>query len=459
MGRSPAFVLAVVGLLTGLALIDHERDRGAGEGSLAATTAAVPPAGTAEAEVEAAAFGDTSYLLSCLGSAVSEAGDAPPSPPLTPRGVAAISRRIERLRELAYDGPVDVQLLTDAQVDRRISALIDRDYPASLARRQGLALELLGALPPESDLLELTETALSSQVIGLYVPETEELLVASSGKAGALEQITLAHELEHALAHDALGFPLPERARAGRSDRDLAAQALIEGDASLTMELYALRYIDLEEQLSLLDEPGAAVEERRLEELPHFLQRQLLFPYDAGLRYVCSRYEEGGWEAVDRAYADPPGSTAELLDPEGAPIELEKPPAGGALPRPWRRTLSDQIGAAELSWLLEAPGGDPAATLPEPRAAAAEWRGGSFTLWQDGPRSALGISLAAPPGGELCGAMIAWYGASRPEASLEVDGATSSFSDPGRAASITCDDAGVVIGIAPDPATAAALSG
>ena len=456
MGRSLASVLAVLAVLTGVALLDRDRDPQAGGGSL--VVAPAPPA-MVDTAPGASALGDTSYLLSCLGSAASEAGGVPPSPPLTNRGIAAISRRIERLRELEFDGPVDVELLTDERIDRRIAALIDRDYPAALARRQSAALELLGALPPGSDLLELTEAALSSQVVGLFVPETEELLVASSGRAGALEEITLAHELEHALAHDALGFPLPERPRPGNGDGDLAAQALIEGDASLTMELYALRYIDLEEQLSLLDDPAAAVESRQLARLPHFLQRQLLFPYEAGLRYVCDRYEDGGWAAVDRAYEDPPASTAELLDPDAADAEPAEPPATGTLPEPWRRTLSDQIGAAELSWLFEAPGDDPAAALPDPASAASDWRGGGFALWEDGRRAALGISLATSPGGELCGAMIAWYSASRPEATLEVDGATSRFSDPERAAAITCEGLAIRLGIGPDAAVAAALAG
>ena len=190
-------------------------------------------------------------------------------------------------------------------------------------------------------------------MVGLYLPGPGELLVARSGEAGALEAITLAHELEHALADDALGLPIPRGGKPSDSDADLAAQALVEGDATLTMELYALRYVDLGEQLSLSGVAGAGDD---LEELPDFFQRQLLYPYAAGFAYVCGLYAEGGWEAVDDAYRNPPASTAELLDPGLRPRELTEPPPGGRLAKPWRSTLRSDVGAAELSWLFAAPG-------------------------------------------------------------------------------------------------------
>jgi hypothetical protein len=366
---------------------------------------------------------------------------------------------MERVRELRFSGPVDAAFLDDEELDRRIDELIDEGAPPALVAKQDAVLELLGAIPPDADLEELTRAALSEQVLGLFVPESEELLVAREGEGGALEQITLAHELEHALAHDALGFPIGTRPTPGEGDRDLAAQALIEGDATLAMELYALRFVDIDEQLELLDEPGVASGGEEFERLPHFLQQQLLFPYEAGLRYVCSRYEKGGWEEVDRAYADPPRSTAELLDPAAGPIAPAEPPALGRLAKPWRRTLSDQVGAAELSWLFEAPGDDPERALPDAAEAAADWRGGTFALWQDGEREAVGLSFAAEPDGELCGALIAWYAATRPEASLAADGGATTFNEPDRAAAVACAEDGVRVGIGPDAETAAALTG
>lgn len=455
MGRPLAFALAVVGILLAVALLDRGRELNPPSASL--------PAATPTEEMEplepstTAAAGDGS-LLDCLSS-VAAPGSVPASPPLTPRGVDEIADRVERLRRLRFDGAVDVRLLTADEINREVSSLIDEGSHPGLIRRQGEALELLGAIPPGADLLGLTRRALDSQVLGLFVPETQELLVARSGEAGAIEAITVAHELEHALAYDALGLPLADRPRPGRGDRDLAALALVEGDATLAMSLYAVRYIPAGEQLALLGDPALSSGQSELDELPYIIQAQLIFPYEAGLAYACERYSKGGWEAVDRAYANPPRSTAELLDPAAGPVRTTEPAPIPALGSPWRRTLADEIGAAELSWLFEAPGDDPGAAIPDAAGSASDWRGGSIALWQRGNERALGVSLAERPGGSLCEAIVAWYGAANPNATLSRgDDETTTFSDSDRFATIGCAEGGVRLGIAPEPESAQRLA-
>lgn len=453
MGRPLAFALAVVGTILVVALLDRGRERNP---SSARPLAAMP----SEPSIDAVGGGGAPNrsLLDCLSS-VAPAGSVPASPPLTARGVEEIADRVERLRRLRFDGPVDVRFLTAEEINRQVSGLIDEGSDPELIRSRGEALELLGAIPPGAGLLGLTRRALDSQVLGLFVPETQELLVTRSGEAGAIEAITVAHELEHALADDALGLPLADRPRPGRGDRDLAALALVEGDATLAMSLYAGRYVPAGEQLSLLGDPAVSSGQSELEELPHIIQAQLIFPYEAGLGYVCELYSNGGWKAVDRAYANPPGSTAELLDPAAGPVRTSEPEPIPALGPPWRRTLADQIGAAELSWLFEAPGDDPDAAIPDAAGSASDWRGGSIALWQQGDERALGVSLAERPGGSLCEAIVAWYGAANPAARLSRgDDGTTTFSDSHRFATIGCAEGGVRLGIGPDPESAQRLA-
>jgi len=449
MGRTIATVLAVVGLVAGIALLDEGRER---EGAAAVASAPEPPPERGEGT-----FGNAS-LTDCLGAL----GAAPPEssqfPGLDEQGVEEISGRVERLRHLRFSGPVDATFLDDTALDRRLDELAGGTRARELLARQGEALVLLGAIPPGSDLHELTTEALTSQVVGLYVPETKELLVAQSGSPGAVEEITLAHELEHALADDDLGLPLPSGTTAGSSDRVLAAQSLVEGDATLTMELYALHYISLEDQLDVTEDPELAAGEGDLGSLPDFLRRQLLFPYEAGLQYVCDRYEEGGWNAVDAAYSDPPASTAQLLGLRDTdPVD---PPPAGTLPPPWRQVLRDQLGAAALAWLFAAPGGDPDRALPDPRGPISGWAGDRIALWQrgegDSAQSALSMSIV-DEGGTLCGALVAWYGAAFPDAELGRDGDTTTFAGDDSHAAIRCDGESIAMGIAPTAALAATL--
>lgn len=451
MGRPLAFVIAVVGAVLAVALLDNGRETD----PVTATLALEEPAAIAPADPgELGEFGGDS-LTECLTS-VGPPESTPPLPELTTAGVEKTADRVEELRELRFDDPVDVRFLTPAGMSREISGLIDEEADPGLLRWEGEALELLGAIPPGSDLLELSREALDSQVLGLYVPETKELLAVKAGKAGAIEALTVAHEIDHALTDDALGLPLPERVRPGRGDEDLAAQALVEGDATLLMSIYALRYIPLED-LGALDDPSLAAGEDALEKLPYILEAQLLFPYDAGVEYACSLFLEGGWEAVDRAYADPPDSTVELLDPALGPVELVEPPKLPGLTSPWRQVLSDQIGAAELSWLFEAPGDDEEAAIPDPDGAAADWRGGAIELWERSSDRALSISLAQSPDGMLCEALVAWYGAANPASELSREGTTTAFAEPGRFAAIDCAGSEIRLAIGPDAATAQRL--
>ena len=254
MGGSIATVAAVVALVAGVALIDHGRGTADGAGSAVAATADTDGASAGGPNVPEDALGGAS-LTDCLG----EIGTGPPPttefPGLDEQGVEEIAGRVERIRELRFSAAVDATFLSDAALDRRIDELSREEGTKAATARQGAALQLLGAIPPDADLFELTTDALTSQVVGLYAPETKELLVARAGSAGTVEEITLSHELEHALADDALGLPLPAGTTAGNSDRVLATQALIEGDATLTMQLYALRYVSISDQLGLSDDP------------------------------------------------------------------------------------------------------------------------------------------------------------------------------------------------------------
>lgn len=462
MGRPFVVALILVGALVGLALLDGGRERSAAEAPLAGAAATPPepqerlPVDEPDEPSDVTTIGGD--LVGCLAS-ISPPGTTPDSPPLTPSGVDEIADRVERLRELRFSGPLDVSFLDPRGIDRRVSGLVRKGSDQKLLADQGRVLELLGALPPGSDLLDLASDALDSQVLGLFVPETKELLVSKSGKPGAIETITLAHELEHALADDALGLPVPQRTRPGRGDRDLAALSLVEGDATLAMSLYAVRFISATEQLALLGDPALSTGEKGLAKLPYVIQAQLIFPYEAGLGFVCELYSKGGWAAVDRAYANPPRSTAELLDPAAGPVRVEDPAPVGRLASPWRRTLADGIGAAELSWLFEAPGDDPGAAIPEPVDAAADWRGGEVELWRNGDGSAVGISLSERAGGSLCGAMVAWYGAAFPSSALSGDGSTTTFEGPDGFATIACAPGSVRLGIGPDAEVTSTLAG
>ena len=415
--------------------------------------------------------GDSANLLSCMGAGGALGGDpgdllggGGSDQSLSPeQRVRQIADQVEQLRGLDYAKEVDADFLADDALERRISKLFLEDYTAAMADAESRILGLLGAVPPASDMAELRREALEGQVAGFYVPEIKELVVRSSGDVGAVEKITLAHELEHALADQRLDLPLAEDPDPSRADEDLAALALVEGDATLTMQQYALQHLPFDEQLSLASDPTVVRAQQQLQELPHYLQQELAFPYLEGLNFVCDLYAEGGWDAVDEAYSNPPSSSDQILLPEryGAGEQSADPRDPGSLGSPWHEELSSSFGAAELKWLFEAPGGDTSAALPDPEAAAAAWGGGELTLWTNGGDSAVGIALVQRPGESgLCDAVTGWYETAFPDASQDSTDGDEALVADGEAqdAVVSCSGEDVRLGIAPDVDTARALS-
>ncbi|HVM33763.1 MAG TPA: hypothetical protein VM784_00255 [Actinomycetota bacterium] len=334
--------------------------------------------------------------------------------------VRAIARSVEQVRGLEFERRVEPVFLPPDEVARRAVRLFLRDYPEETADAEARLLRSLGAIPPDLDLRAAVEELLESQVAGFYVPKTQELVVPSddpSEPLTAAEKIILAHELDHALTDQALGLPIPGNPDPARLDEDLAAIALVEGDATLAMQRYALSDIPIFEQLSMLSDPLVTGSQAALEGTPYYLAQQLQFPYLAGLGFVCARYDDGKWKSVDRAYARPPAASDQVLFPERYGEGKPTPPrAPGAPGRGWDRVWSSSFGAAHLLWLFEAPGGDESAALTGAEDAVAAWGGGRAVVWADGDDSAVGLALVerAEEDG-LCDAVARWYEAAFPD--------------------------------------------
>ena len=49
--------------------------------------------------------------------------------------------------------------------------------------------------------------------------------------------------------------------------------------------------------------------------VPRGVAEPLIFQYTDGVRFVAEAYQRGGWQAVDKLYADPPQSTQQIIDP------------------------------------------------------------------------------------------------------------------------------------------------
>jgi hypothetical protein len=373
--------------------------------------------------------------------------------------VDVIADQVAELRELAWEEEVEVAFLDDAALRARLGELLaeDEDPDADDAERR--LLEALGAVPPGTDLTRLRRDLLDEQVAGFYSPETGELVVRvpDDGRIRPIDRITVAHELEHALADQALGLPDLD-GFGDDADAALAALAVVEGDATLLMNLWALEHVSVTDQLGAAFGGDLAAAQASLAAVPPYLQRELLFAYTDGLDLICDRYLEGGWGAVDAAYADLPTTTAEVLFGE----EAHRPSATAtfAAPSGYEEVHASTFGAAPLSWLFEAPGGEERRAIDRPRERAAVWAGGRAQVWADGDATAVGVALLdGGSGPALCTSVGEWYEAAFPEADAQRREGATVFEGVEQTAILRCEADDVLLVTAPDLPTATRIVG
>ncbi len=407
--------------------------------------------------------GDVAQLARCIQPAGAPgAQDVPDSS--SADQIDQIGRIVTGLRSLQFGDAPTPEFLDDQQLTSRLTKEVRKDYDAEEARLDARLLATLGAVPDDIDLVALQTELLSNQVAGFYDPDTGELVVRRDGSGDGLTpsaQSTLAHELEHALADQALELPVEVTENTDEADAALAALAVVEGDATLTQQQFTIVGLNLSEQLGLSADPDALAAQRQLDDVPHYLAQSLQFPYLAGLRFTCARYIAGGWDAVDALYGKLPTTSAEILDPQRYGTGAVDPRDPGELGGRWQRRRTTTLGAADLLWLFEAPGDDTARALDGARDLALAWTGGEVALWTRDADTAVGVALTQQPDARLCDAVTTWYERAFPDGT---DAPTRRDErlvreGPRQTAVVMCAGEEVRLGVGPDLTTARALAG
>lgn len=453
-------ILFVLLLLVGLLVVGRLRTRGPTERSPSLETA------LGAVEDELACF--KSVAEESFAKEFEEMAATPASGLFAEPGVVrpeAVVAQVQKVRELTFEEIPEPTYLTASELSERASGYAE-DYPTDEAAADSELLSSLGAVPDGSDLKELTAAALGEQVAGFYDTDTKQIVVTGDPEAGLdpIEELTLAHEFEHALADQVLGLPVDEDFPPdGAEDSTLAATALVEGDATLTMALYSFTGAAIAPSALFGTELAGAA---GMTALPYYLERGMIFPYAEGLAFVCNLYREGGWSAVNEAYANPPTTTAQILFSERYESEEEAAdPRDSVSPGPgWLNEEVRAFGAADLLFLFEAPGDRIDRALDQPKERAAGWAGGEVFLWgrEDGLGTATGMVLVQRSGERsLCRSMKEWYRAAFPDAPQvrRLPGEQLASLGTDEAASLRCDGSEVRLGIADDLGTARRVIG
>ncbi len=250
--------------------------------------------------------------------------------------VARAMARIERDRGLNFERTVPVEVVSREEYRESSSGMFGSyDAVDTVAWRASFVVG------DEGNVTEAFDELYGSSVAGYYTTAGGGKIVIVSDEPDAvrIDRSTLVHELVHALQDQQFGIA---RATETRDER-LAWNGLIEGEANYLMQRYDA---DCGAAFECVDVPtegrGPASESLNMG-----LYLTTFLPYSDGPTFVDDLHQRGGWDAVDRAYEEPPTSTAQIIHPErypdDPPREINVPDRSGG---EWERFGEGGNGAS-----------------------------------------------------------------------------------------------------------------
>ena len=251
--------------------------------------------------------------------------------------------------------PVRLEMRSREELVRYLESKLDEELPEEEARATVEAYALFGLVPDTLDLRAVLLALYTEQVAGFYEPDSTTLFVMDDQPEALLEGL-LVHELVHAVQDQWIDLGALADPKLG-SDRATAAQAAIEGHATLVMLEYMAEQaqgtpVDLGALPNFANLLRSQLEGARdqfpaLAAAPPVIQESLLFPYLEGAGYVHGLWAQGDRVAPFGEYL--PKSTEQILGgtADDVPIELAMSVSGADI------LHEDVLGRLELGVMLD----------------------------------------------------------------------------------------------------------
>jgi hypothetical protein len=250
------------------------------------------------------------------------------------REVAEAVPMIEKGTGLKFKKPPVLQTRSKADVRAFLEQRFKEELTDQEVSGTQTAYRRLGLIPDSLDLKKFMLDLLTEQVVGFYDPKTKVLYVVQGAPRDQVGFV-VSHELVHALQDQYMNLDSIQNLR-GQNDRQMAAQAVIEGQATLVPIQAALgpganlpagwdRVRDLIREEQSRNMPVFA-------SAPQIIQESLLFPYLSGAEFM-RRFNEREPNHVPYGTALP-RSTEQILHVDAYFAAKPDDPLEITLPRP-----------------------------------------------------------------------------------------------------------------------------
>ena len=366
---------------------------GTGAPSLPPTATATGSAGPSATPPSASASPSAPASATPTGSV-----EAPtPGPTVAPdlaSQIDAVTAQVPPIRELQPMRDVPYELVTRDQFQQDLLNSAFEDTTPEQQAAEERALKRLGLLPADADLNSLLAELYGAQVAAYYRPETGRFyIIQRDSPFGPADKVAVAHEYTHALQDQHFDLEGTRIKDNSAGDAILAQLAVIEGDAVLTSQDWLIANLSLAEQVQLVNDAFAEIDQGQLQGMPLILRRQLEFPYTEGFLFTRDVYAAGGFDAVDQVIQTPPASTEQILHAQKffdqeAPVAVDVADLLGTLGNGWYQSYEQTMG--ELNIQVLAGGGEaPAVNIPgfptdwPHQEIAAGWGGDRLRMYEN----------------------------------------------------------------------------
>lgn len=300
------------------------------------------------------------------------------------------TRAVPKLEEgtgLKFKSPPKIEMRTKAEVRKFLEDKLASEMPAEELTGQERTYKRFGLIPDTLNLRTFMVGLLTEQIAGYYDPAAKVLYVVE-GADPALIDMTVSHELVHALQDQYFNLDSLQKLR-GSNDRQVAAQSLLEGQA-----IFEQMSATIGERALTTALPGTWDRVRDLirqnnESMPLFsrapfvIQETLLFPYLSGAEFIRRAKEK---KPNANFLQDVPASTEQVVHPERF-FESRDDPTDITLPAPrvGKVVYENNLGEFETRLLLYEWLKDQSAAI----RGAAGWDGDRYQLIDIGRGEAL----------------------------------------------------------------------
>lgn len=296
---------------------------------------------------------------------------------------AGLIPAIEELSGLELREPIRVERRSREELERYLRTTMEQEFPPEEIERITSSYEHLGLVPDGFDFEATLVTLFTSQVAGFYEPDSTALYVLDD-QNDLLFEPTLAHELVHALQDQHVDLNALTALEL-ENDRRVAAQAAIEGHATLVMQEYTMLSLagDSIFRLPLPVMPPSlrsvmiqmVANTPEFADVPPLITAGLTGAYVDGAYYVQSLWQED--DSRPAPFGElMPRSTEQVLEMSPPAEWADDPPLVVRFSSDHEPIYADNLGALETRVLLE---------RVDPSAAASvvqEWSGDRFALYE-----------------------------------------------------------------------------